>query len=153
QFEVRPFEVVRCVEESLDVVASRAREKHLPLTHEIDLNVPFMVQGDETRVRQVLVNLLGNAVKFTSSGFVNLSVTQSVSEGFLRFTVRDSGIGIPREIQNKLFAPFLQADVSTTRRFGGTGLGLAICKQIVEGMGGQILLESSVGEGSSFHVE
>jgi CheY-like chemotaxis protein/HPt (histidine-containing phosphotransfer) domain-containing protein len=134
-------------------VAGRAREKGLALVCEIAPNVPADLVGDPTRLRQVLLNLLGNAIKFTESGEVSLRVTPDADSSVptaLRFTIADTGIGIPGEKLGQVFEPFTQADSSTTRRFGGSGLGLTISKRLVELMGGRIWVESEVGEGSVF---
>jgi signal transduction histidine kinase len=114
--------------------------------------VPVRVKGDVTRLRQVLTNLIGNAVKFTTEGEIAVLVGREASGGdnLVRFEVRDTGIGISAESQNRIFDAFSQADGSTTRRYGGTGLGLAIVKQLVVMMGGHIGLESEPGKGSSF---
>src|SRR5471030_3333391 len=135
------------------MVAGRAYEKGLTLRCEIAPNVPTDLVGDPTRLRQVLLNLLGNAIKFTESGEVSLRVTPDTDSSIptaLRFTVSDTGIGIPGEKLGQVFERFTQADSSTTRRFGGSGLGLTISKRLVELMGGRIWAESSVGEGSVF---
>ncbi len=135
------------------MVAGRAREKGLALVCEIAPNVPADLVGDPTRLRQVLLNLLGNAIKFTESGEVSLRVAPDADSSVptaLRFTVSDTGIGIPGEKLGQVFEPFTQADSSTTRRFGGSGLGLTISKRLVELMGGRIWVESRVGEGSVF---
>jgi signal transduction histidine kinase/ActR/RegA family two-component response regulator len=148
--------------EVIDLMAPKGAEKNLEVTQEVDANVPEHVRGDPDRVRQVLVNLLSNAIKFTERGRVNvgLSVVPSQVAGVasmrpirLRWTVTDTGIGIPDELKRRLFQPFVQADDSTTRRFGGTGLGLAISRQVVEAMSGQIGVESSAAGGSSFWFE
>ena len=141
------------VEDAVKLVAHRAAEKGLELTVAVDLQPSSMVRGDPVRIRQVLVNILGNAVKFTDTGKVTLRVhvvrTQADSL-VVRFDVADTGIGIAPKHLGRLFESFSQADASTTRRFGGTGLGLAICKQLVELMGGEIGVNSVVGKGSTF---
>ena len=131
--------------------SAEAREKGLLLRESVGPEVPATIRGDETRLRQVLLNLVSNAVKFTERGEVCVSV--SAGSGRLRVAVRDSGIGIPEEHRARLFDPFVQADASTTRRFGGTGLGLAIAKRLVEAMGGAIAVDSTPGVGSTFTVE
>jgi signal transduction histidine kinase/post-segregation antitoxin (ccd killing protein)/HPt (histidine-containing phosphotransfer) domain-containing protein len=136
-----------------EMLAGRAREKGLALVWEIAPNVPADLVGDPTRLRQVLINLLGNAIKFTESGEVALRVAPDADSSVptaLRFTVSDTGIGIPSEKLGQVFEPFTQADSSTTRRFGGSGLGLTISKRLVELMGGRIWVESTVGKGSVF---
>jgi CheY-like chemotaxis protein len=153
ELEKTEFALRECIEGTLDLLASRASEKHLDLLYEIADGTPAAVCGDPTRLRQVLVNLLGNAVKFTEHGEVLLAVEPIALEGEsieLLFRVRDSGIGIPSEALNRLFQSFSQVDASTTRRFGGTGLGLAISKRLAEMMGGQMWVESEAGRGSTF---
>ncbi|MDX1983030.1 MAG: PAS domain-containing protein, partial [Bryobacteraceae bacterium] len=143
----------KVIENAVSLVQPRAATKKLPLTVRIDPAVPLHVTGDPGRIRQVLLNLLGNAVKFTASGGVNLdvSVLSSTSAGaVVMFTVRDTGIGINASKLPHLFEPFTQADASTTRRYGGTGLGLAISRRLVELMGGGISVESREGEGATF---
>ncbi|MDX1980217.1 MAG: ATP-binding protein, partial [Bryobacteraceae bacterium] len=143
----------KVIENAVSLVQPRAATKKLPLTVRIDPAVPLHVTGDPGRIRQVLLNLLGNAVKFTASGGVNLdvSVLSSTSAGaVVMFTVRDTGIGINAAKLPHLFEPFTQADASTTRRYGGTGLGLAISRRLVELMGGGISVESREGEGATF---
>src|SRR5471030_358438 len=135
------------------MVAGRAYEKGLALGCEIASNVPTDLVGDPTRLRQVLLNLIGNAIKFTESGEVSLRVTHDEDASVptaLRFTVSDTGIGIAREKLGRVFERFTQADSSTTRRFGGSGLGLTISKRLVEAMGGRIWVESTVEKGSVF---
>jgi PAS domain S-box-containing protein len=141
------------LEKVTEMVAARAREKDLVLVCEISPNVPNDLVGDPMRLRQVLLNLLGNAIKFTQSGKVLLRVAPDGNPSAptaLRFTVFDTGIGIPTEKLDQVFERFTQADSSTTRRFGGSGLGLTISKRLVELMGGRIWVESKVGEGSVF---
>ena len=147
------FDPVQVIEEAADLVAESAQSKGLELAIAIAAQLPRAVRGDPGRLRQILVNLLSNAVKFTSRGEVILSVdlvAEDDDRQTWRWQVRDTGVGIPAEVQTRLFNAFTQADGSTTRRFGGTGLGLAICRRLVELMGGQIGLESTVGEGSTF---
>jgi two-component system, sensor histidine kinase and response regulator len=137
-------------------LALRAHHKNLELAVDIDDNVPRWVLGDSGRLRQVLLNLLGNAVKFTLHGEVVLRIDQlrrSDDSAKVRFAVMDTGVGIPREKRDLIFAPFIQADGSTTRQFGGTGLGLTIASQLVELMGGQIHVSSALGIGSCFSFE
>ncbi len=125
----------------------------MSLTCEIDASLPRLWQGDAGRLRQVLLNLIGNAVKFTERGGIQVSVQQQEdrdSDALLKFAVRDSGIGISAEDQRRIFDPFAQADGSMSRRFGGTGLGLAIVQRLVEMMGGTVGVNSSVGQGSTF---
>jgi signal transduction histidine kinase/CheY-like chemotaxis protein len=144
------FNVRDVVEDALDLLAARADEKSLDLLYEVADTVPTFAIGDPSRVRQVLLNLLGNAIKFTSAGEVVLSVRND-GHDTVRVTVRDTGIGIPRQAMDRLFESFNQVDASTSRRYGGTGLGLAISRRLVEMMGGRLWVESEVGRGSSFH--
>ncbi len=150
------FDLPALVAESLRVMAASARQKGLDLRCELDPSVPAHVIGDPVRVRQVLINLLGNAVKFTREGEVVLGLsTATGAENGLRvhFWVRDSGIGIPAAQHEHIFEAFSQADSSVTRQFGGTGLGLSISRQLVEIMGGSMWVESAPGHGSTFHFE
>ncbi len=159
EIEMEPFDLRACVEESLDLLASKAAEKRLEIAYQIDDAVPCRVIGDVTRLRQVLVNLLSNGIKFTNNGEVVVQVKLLSSPGMaadaepyhLHFTVRDTGIGIPVDRLSRLFKSFSQADASTTRRYGGTGLGLAISKRLVELMGGKMWVESVPQRGSTFH--
>ncbi len=147
------FDLRQVMEESVGILQVGARAKGLDLACVIDPEVSLRLRGDPVRLRQILVNLLGNAVKFTERGSVTLRARlESEDEGreTLRFSVTDTGIGIPKGMQPRLFSAFIQVDSSTTRKFGGTGLGLAISKQLVELMGGQIGLESEEGRGSTF---
>ena len=159
ELEMQPFDVRDCVEIAADLVAYRASEHGVELLTNIELDVPHAVIGDVTRLRQILANLLGNAVKFTEAGEIEVAVvkveggTLPGEDCRLHFSVRDTGVGIPPERANRLFQVFSQVDASTTRRFGGTGLGLAICKRLAEMMGGDIWAESEgVGKGSTFHL-
>ena len=152
--EAVDFNLRDCLELTLKTVAVRADEKGLELLCEVAPEVPELVRGDSTRLRQVVMNLVGNAIKFTDRGEVALKVQVEAQEGqdrMLRFTVADTGIGIPAEKRELIFAPFSQADTSTTRKYGGTGLGLTISTRLVEMMGGRIWVESEVGRGSQFH--
>jgi PAS domain S-box-containing protein len=156
KLEQQPFSVHDVIETSMDLITPNAAEKGLELAYWVEGAVPRAIIGDVTRVRQILVNLLGNAVKFTEDGEIVVQADgEARDDGFfeIHFSVRDTGIGIPEERQSALFRSFSQVDASTTRRFGGTGLGLAISKQLVELMGGKIWLESKVGEGSIFHFK
>jgi signal transduction histidine kinase/CheY-like chemotaxis protein/HPt (histidine-containing phosphotransfer) domain-containing protein len=159
ELEVEPVSVRGAVEEACDIAAPRAREKGLELIIDIPETgpaaVPAAIEGDVTRLRQVLINLINNAVKFTSAGEVAvharmLSSDDGQSRCVLEFRVTDSGIGIPPGRVDSLFEAFTQVDASTTRKYGGTGLGLAICKRLVDLMGGQIGVESEPGRGSTF---
>jgi len=151
--ESLPFDPVALIYECVQALSSTAGIKKLSLNTEVDPRTPRLVNGDAMRLRQVLLNLLGNAIKFTENGSVRLKVTveaEQYNSVVMRFSVIDTGIGLSREEQKCLFLPFSQADSSTTRKFGGTGLGLAICKRMVELMGGQIGLSSTKGTGSTF---
>jgi signal transduction histidine kinase/DNA-binding response OmpR family regulator len=148
--EAQPFDLRDCVESALDLVSSRAAEKHLDIAYLFEGEVPPAIQGDLTRLRQVLLNLLSNAVKFTEKGEVVLTVTTKGEQ--LEFAVRDTGIGLDEKAQTRLFQSFSQADASTTRKYGGTGLGLAISRKLAELMGGTMWVESAgPGQGSTFH--
>ncbi|MEQ8755667.1 MAG: response regulator [Coleofasciculus sp. G1-WW12-02] len=164
-----PFDLRNCIEESLDLLSTKASAKNLELAYQFPPQTPRTFIGDVTRVRQILVNLLGNAVKFTQAGEVVVSVTAhrlaaaemesdsvAVSSATppryrLQFAVKDTGIGIPQDRLDRLFKPFSQVDSSTSRKYGGTGLGLAICKQLSQIMGGTMWVDSKVGVGSTFY--
>jgi CheY-like chemotaxis protein len=150
-----PFSARSLMVETARLVQMQAQQKHLLLGCQVDQDMPPSVVGDATRLRQVLLNLLGNAIKFTAAGSVTvraaLDPEQPASPGVrLRFSVADTGIGIPKEKQSLIFEAFRQADNSTTRQYGGTGLGLAICSRLVALMGGRIWVESEAGRGSTF---
>jgi signal transduction histidine kinase len=156
ELEKQPFDVRICVEEALDLVASKALDKNLELAYIMDERLSSKVIGDVTRLRQILVNLLSNAIKFTEEGEVVVSVNGQLKDNYayqLHFSVRDTGLGIPLDKQDRLFQSFTQIDASTTRKFGGTGLGLAISKQLCELMGGTMWFESAgmQGKGTTFH--
>ena len=149
-----PFAVRDTIEDSVKLLAPRADEKGLELSCRIAPDVPVTLVGDAGRLRQILLNLIGNAIKFTDQGEVGLDVTVTAQDErgvMVRCTVRDTGIGIPQAKQWEIFGAFVQADASTTRRYGGTGLGLTISSQLVELMGGRLWLESEPGVGSQFH--
>ena len=153
EFESIGFNLRHTVEETIQLSAFEASKKQLKLTCSIAPQVPSLLQGDPMRLRQVIANLINNAIKFTDYGEVGVSVELiSVQHDAveLRFNVRDTGIGIPRDRMDRLFQPFSQVDASFTRRFGGTGLGLAICKKLTEKMHGHINVESVAGKGSIF---
>ncbi len=149
------FDLREVAEAAVRMFSARVREKKLALRCDIASDVPDALLGDDLRLRQVLANLLGNAVKFTAQGQVSLSVSISrrlpENRICVQFSVRDTGPGIPQDLQELIFEPFRQADASTTRRFGGTGLGLTICSRLVTLMGGRIWLESTPPNGSAFH--
>ena len=152
--DIADFDLREALEATLKTLALRADEKGLELLCEVAPEVPEMAKADPTRIRQVVVNLVGNAIKFTEHGEVALKVSIEHEEGPSRiahFTVTDTGIGIPSEKLAAIFDPFSQADTSTTRKYGGTGLGLTISSRLVAMMGGQIWVESEVGKGSRFH--
>jgi signal transduction histidine kinase/ActR/RegA family two-component response regulator len=149
-----PFNLRDEVADAVRSIAMHAHEKGLELTHAVQPEVPEVVVGDLGRVRQVLINLVGNSIKFTLRGEIDLRVERVDDPGpgvMLHFTVRDTGIGIPPEKQQLIFEAFSQADASTTRRYGGTGLGLSISSRLVQLMGGRIWLESELNRGSTFH--
>ncbi|MFK7844644.1 MAG: ATP-binding protein [Rhodothermales bacterium] len=150
--ESHPFLLHQCVEDALDIVSARAFEKGLETAYFVSPEVPGTILGDVTRLRQVIINLLGNAIKFTERGNVDVNVTSRVIENKHEVTiaVSDTGIGIPTNRLDTIFESFSQADSSTTRRFGGTGLGLTICRRLAEMMGGKIWVESTEGLGSTF---
>lgn len=153
ELEILDFDLGTTVEEVADLLATSAFAKNLELATLIDPQVPTQLQGDVGRLRQILTNLVGNAIKFTHAGEVVIQVSlqsEDDSSATLLFSIRDTGIGIPVEAQNKLFQPFTQVDASTTRKYGGTGLGLTICKQLVSLIGGELGVESEVGQGSRF---
>lgn len=153
-FDYTDFRIRDRLDEIIRSLTVRTHEKSLDLVHSIDPEVPEIVCGDVGRLRQIIVNLVGNSIKFTEKGEIRLTVgvlSKTHDEVELKFEVRDTGIGIPPEKQKIIFKPFTQADSSTTRKYGGTGLGLAITNQLIEMMNGKIWVESEPGVGSSFH--
>jgi signal transduction histidine kinase/CheY-like chemotaxis protein len=150
QLEREPFSLVTLVESTAELLEGAARAKGLPLEIDVDPGLPTLL-GDEGRLRQILLNLLGNALKFTVEGRITVRAEGEALTGsrvLVRLDVQDTGIGISREVQTRLFQPFEQAEASTTRRFGGTGLGLALVKRLVDLMGGTVVLASEPGAGS-----
>jgi PAS domain S-box-containing protein len=153
EFEHIDFDLRLTLEDMMALLALRAHEKGIELAVLVEPDVPSGLKGDPGRLRQVLTNLVGNAIKFTEAGEVDVHVileSENASGALLRFVVKDTGIGIPSPVLDQLFKPFTQADASTTRRHGGTGLGLSIAKGLVEAMGGKMSAESLVGQGSTF---
>jgi CheY-like chemotaxis protein/nitrogen-specific signal transduction histidine kinase len=150
--EFADLDLHKIVCEALTMFNLQAERKGIQLALKIDPLVPSLVRGDSVRLRQILINLLGNALKFTQVGGITLSVTCAGDDPYcITFSVRDTGIGIPADKQELIFEAFSQADASTTRRFGGTGLGLTICTRLVTAMSGKIWVESEPGAGSTFH--
>jgi CheY-like chemotaxis protein len=160
ELERHPFEIRNCIEDALDLLAPKAAEKKIDLAYQLEDAIPPTLVGDVTRLRQILVNLVGNAVKFTAKGEVVVEVRTAQPDSIpnppsntlvLHFSVRDTGIGIPPERLPRLFRSFSQADASVARNYGGTGLGLAISKRLAELMDGRMWVDSIVGHGSTFH--
>lgn len=155
EFEAQPFDLISAARGTVELFRPLAQQKNLEIRLTVDETIPHWYVGDVTRVSQVLTNLLSNAIKFTSQGHIDVmidSLVESLSSGhhLVHISVKDSGIGIPNDLQNRLFRSFSQVDASITRRFGGTGLGLAICRSLCENMGGRIWVTSEVGKGSNF---
>ncbi len=168
ELEEQTFDLRTCLEDTIELLSAKAIEKGIELGYMIHPDVDLIVIGDMTRLRQILANLIGNAIKFTSQGFVNISITQLPISHYprcdlrdrheesqllrtLKFAVKDTGIGIPSDRLHRLFQPFSQVDASTTRQYGGTGLGLAISKRLCELMGGTMWVESDLHQGSTFY--
>jgi signal transduction histidine kinase len=153
-FETVNFSLRESLAQTIKPLAIQAQQKDLDLALHVDPQVVDLVAGDPVRLRQIILNLVGNAIKFTSSGGVTLSVQRESQDGvhmIVRFTVKDTGIGIPPERQKEIFSSFTQVDSSITRRYGGTGLGLTISRRLTEILGGRMWVESEPGKGSSFH--
>jgi len=155
ELEKSPFVLRDCIEDAFDLFVEPAAKKNIELLYSIEPDVPDAFLGDSTRTRQIVVNLIGNAVKFTQKGEISLTInllpsTEDKSQRRLQFAIRDTGIGISKEAQGRLFTAFTQADTSSTRKYGGTGLGLSISRRLVDLMGGEIWIESKEGEGSTF---
>lgn len=156
ELEQRDFDLRNCIEDVLDLFATKAAKIGLDLVYQIDNDVPSHIVGDSLRLRQILLNLVGNAIKFTERGEIYIGVHLEKKEGKsveLRFEVRDTGIGIDEDKLNRLFKAFYQVDASTTRKYGGTGLGLAITEKLISLMNGRIWVESTVGKGTSFFFD
>ena len=156
ELESQPFDLITSMEDAMDLIAHKASEKDLELAFIVNKDVPQMLEGDVTRLRQIVVNLLSNAVKFTKEGEIKLEIKQVSRKDDivkLRFSVSDTGIGIPEDKKDRLFKSFSQVDGSTTRLYGGTGLGLAISKRLSEMMGGRIWFESEEKKGTTFYFE
>jgi signal transduction histidine kinase len=168
ELEKQAFDLRICLEDTIELLSAKAIEKEIELSYLIHPDVELNVIGDMTRLRQILANLIGNAIKFTSHGSVNISVTQTPISHYPRcelsdrheetqllrtihFAVKDTGIGIPSDRLHRLFQPFSQVDASTTRQYGGTGLGLAISKRLCELMGGSMSVKSDLDQGSTFY--
>ena len=153
--EIGDFDLVTVVESVVELLSFRAHGKGLDLPSHISLNVPTKLRGDAGRLRQILINLVGNAIKFTEEGGVSVEIDVKLEEvtdtgALVRFEIIDTGIGIPQDLQERLFEPFTQGDISTTRQYGGTGLGLSICRELVTLMEGRIGVQSEEGRGSTF---
>ncbi|MGV3509192.1 MAG: response regulator [Sphingobacteriaceae bacterium] len=151
--ELHDFDLRECIEQVMDVFAKKAAELEIDLVYQIDHKIPVQIIGDSLRLRQILINLISNALKFTHKGevFVKVNLTKTTTDAIeLTFSVQDTGIGIPEEKLSRLFKAFSQVDSSTTRKYGGTGLGLVISERLIELMGGSIGVESKVGEGTTF---
>lgn len=155
ELESIPFCLRICLEDILNLFAAKANSKGLYINYAIDTNVPSSIEGDEDKLRQILMNLVGNALKFTETGgiFVHITATEqpTIDDYMITFHVKDTGIGIPPERVDKLFEAFIQEDASTTRKYGGTGLGLPIAKELANLMGGTLDVSSQKGEGSAFY--
>ncbi|MFN6156123.1 MAG: response regulator, partial [Dolichospermum sp.] len=151
--ETLDFNLSTCIQEVIELLAPQAHDKGLEIAALIPANVPIYIQGDASRLRQVIMNLMGNAIKFTSQGEVIIQlelISETDDTATIQFAIIDTGIGITTEDKNNLFQPFTQVDASITREYGGTGLGLAICQQLVTLMGGKIGIKSEIGKGSKF---
>ncbi len=156
ELEYATFSLRRLINDICTMQRSRIRKKRLELRTELANNVPDLLYGDQLRVKQIMLNLLNNAIKFTEQGSITISVLlldQASDKVTIRLTISDTGVGISPAAMDKIFAPFTQADSSTTRKFGGTGLGLSICRQLSCLMGGRIWAENNVAQGSKFHLE
>lgn len=153
--EQEDFNLRNCIEEVMDMFSQKSARQKIDLVYDIEHQLPLQITGDSLRLKQVLINLVNNAIKFTEKGevFLKVSLSQVLTEDklLIEFSVRDTGIGIPADKIKDLFKPFSQVDSSTTRKYGGTGLGLVICERIIKLMGGEIWVESKINEGSTFH--
>lgn len=150
EIQKKPFSLIRALDQVIQLFEHMAGEKNIDLSYSIDSDVPIGVLTDENRLRQILINLVANAIKFTDQGFVKILVEKGPRKDILLFSIEDTGIGIPETKREKLFRPFTQIDDTSARKYGGTGLGLVIVKNLVEILGGKITLESQVGQGTTF---
>lgn len=148
-----PFDIHKLVNDIIILMSGHASQKNIELKADIDASMPRRVSGDPTRLRQILLNLLSNGIKFTERGSVTIILKPIENTSRIYFAIKDTGIGISEEAQSKLFTPFTQAEASTSRKYGGTGLGLAISHRLIEAMGGKIEIESTIGEGSTFFFD
>jgi len=156
ELEYSDFSLRRCIRELLASQQFQIQHKELMVQTDIAGNVPDILRGDQLRTRQILLNLIGNAIKFTEQGSITITarlIAQQDDLALIRLSISDTGIGMSPQQKERIFAPFEQADNSITRKFGGSGLGLAICQRLIELMGGRIWAESTEGNGSSFHIE
>ena len=154
ELERKPFSPQRLLEEVIELLEVRAKGRGIDLLLEVESGLPELITGDPTRMRQVLINIIGNAIKFTPQGHVRCRAMLIEGEPTqLSLVIEDTGIGMTQEVMNRVFDAFSQADASTTRKFGGTGLGLALCRKLVELMGGRIAFSSMPDEGSSFRIQ
>ena len=153
EIEHRAFATTKFFEQITDLVCIEATNKKIELISQINYNIPQVVISDPTRIQQIIVNLIKNAVKFTKEGHVKFIVDFDAEKQILLFQVEDTGIGIPKEKQDKIFTEYYQVDKSTTRNYGGTGLGLAICKKLTELLNGTIKVETNSFNGTTFSIE
>ena len=153
ELKIQPFDLDRMADNIMSILFNNVKKKGLQVGFHRDSTIPCELLGDELKIRQVLINLIGNALKFTHEGHIMVEIKEIYRTGKvheLEFSVTDTGIGISKQVQRKLFRPFVQGDLSSTKAYQGTGLGLAISKQLMEIMGGDIYLESIEGKGSRF---
>ncbi|MCF8059873.1 MAG: response regulator [Bacteriovoracaceae bacterium] len=150
EIQKKPFSLVKTLDQIVQLFQHMANEKGIDLSYSIDSDVPYGILTDENRLRQIIINLVANAIKFTDHGFVKILLERGSRKDVIKFSIEDTGIGIPQNKLEKIFKPFTQVDDSNSRKYGGTGLGLVICKKLVEILGGKIHFESQVGQGSTF---
>jgi len=150
EIQKKPFSLIKALDQVIQLFQHMAHEKNINISYSIDTDVPYGILTDESRLRQILMNLVANAIKFTDNGFVKILVERGSRRDIINFTIEDTGIGIAQDKMDKLFKPFTQVDDGNSRKYGGTGLGLVICKKLVEVLGGKVIVESQLGQGSSF---
>ncbi len=150
EIQKKPFSLIKTLDQIVQLFEHMANEKGIDLSYSVDSNVPYGILTDENRLRQIIINLVANAIKFTDHGLVKILVERGSRKDVIKFSIEDTGIGIPQSKREKLFKPFTQIDDSNSRKYGGTGLGLVICKRLVEILGGKINVESQIGQGSTF---